>query len=82
MVSVKAKCILLHYIKFANKQLMRQKFLKYEFSENNQRYSTNGKKLGQEAYQRSGTRLSQTCPRFSSLIVVTKTVLLRYKMSS
>ena len=51
------KFILLHYTKTPSKKLIRFKFLK---------------DLGQSDNQRSGTRLSQTNPRFSLVIVVVK----------
>ena len=61
-----------HCTKFQHEQLVRQNFLKVEFSRTTEDDQQNDKKLGQKHNQLSGTSLSQTGPRFPLLNVVVR----------
>ena len=67
VVLARIKCILLPYTTFPTKQWVRHEFLKNDFSESNQIYSTK-KKLGQRN-QRFGIGWSRRNPQSSPLIV-------------
>ena len=71
-VLLRVKCILPHYTDSHRKQLIRQKFLKGDFSKATKDKQQDAKKLVKEDSQRSGTGFSQIGPQFSLLIVVVK----------
>ena len=62
----------LHYTEVFSKQLIRQKFLKAEFSKSNQRWSTRWQKVRTKRQSDIWSRDSPTNPGFSLFIIVVK----------